>query len=72
MEYLLNVWFLLTILFFNPGPVIKVHVNVLVLEFEREGGKHNPDNATVSFSTETKSQGSHKDLFRANFEIEES
>ena len=49
----------------DPESEVDEQALIEVLEFEREGGKHNPDNATVSFSTETKSQGSHKDLFRA-------
>lgn len=38
LERLGSVWFLLTSLFFNPGPVTHARVNVLVLGFEREGG----------------------------------
>lgn len=60
-------WYLLSVLFFDPVPVINVPVNVLDL---RETWAHKPDDATVGVCPELREvMRTHLEL---NFEREES
>lgn len=66
-ERLWKVWYLLTVLFFNPVHVISVHVNALDL---RETWAHNADNTTFGVCPELKEV--MRTYLELNFEREDS